>query len=80
MALILAFITSPIHLIHPQTYNDKWFRAYLSQKYGIDAHPDVFEKSPYPIPVVKNQPTPAGLVFKYLMFGERAVDYGSMID
>lgn len=80
--IILVFvpISTSTLFIRPAALNYKWFQPYISQKYGIDAHPDVFDDMPKPIIVVKDPPTPAGLTIKYLIYGEKAIDYLSMID
>jgi hypothetical protein len=78
--MVIVPISTATLFMHPAVLNYKWFQPYISQKYGIDAHPDVFEHSTKPIDIVNDQPTPAGLKIKYLMYGEKAIDNLSMID
>jgi len=78
--LAISSISTSTLFIYPSIFNYQWFQPYISQKYGVNAHPDVFEPKSKPISIVKDQPTPAGLTFKYLLFGEKAIDWLSMID
>lgn len=77
---VLLSISTSTLFIPPDILNYQWFKPYISLKYGIDAHPDVFEDAKQPILIVSDQPTPVGLKLKYLFYGEKAIDYLSMID
>ena len=72
-------ISCPLILLGPTSYD--WFREYLSSKYAVEIKgQSTLRDLPQPAPIVDDQPVPGGLAVKYLIFGERSVDYSAMND
>lgn len=75
---IMLMLTTPIIYLKPTNYN--WYTEYLRQKYGVRFTHRELVSYPKPIKIVQEQLAPAGLVIKYLTFGEKAVDYSALND
>jgi HEAT repeat protein len=81
LALIMTLwlVTWPVNLCGPGEYY--WLDSYLSSKYGVEkglTH-GFLDGSDAPV-VVNEQPAPFGLVLRYFVFGERAVDHSAIFD
>ncbi|MDI6784507.1 MAG: hypothetical protein QME64_10490 [bacterium] len=52
----------------------------MSKKYRVIITDEKLASYPKPMKVAQEQPISSGLVFKYLTFGEKAVDYSALND
>jgi hypothetical protein len=52
----------------------------MNQKYGVAIKYENLSRLPQPLHIVGDIKPPTGLVCKYLVFGEHAVDYSAMTD
>lgn len=80
---ILFLSTSSLLFLRPTRYENlgcNWIKDYLSQKYAIKITYEKLDSYPQPLKIVKDQPIPSAVVFKYLTFGEKAIDYSSLND
>lgn len=57
--------------------NHKWFAEYLAKKYPVSPYSLAELKA---LPAPNPPPPPLGLVTRYLIYGERAVDYSALDD
>jgi hypothetical protein len=78
ISFFLIIFTAPIIFLPPTNYD--WFRDYLNQKYGVAIQYGNLTQFPQPLHIVNDIKPPTGLVCKYLVFGEKAVDYSAMTD
>jgi len=79
LMMTLWLVTWPVNLCGPGEYY--WLDSYLSSKYGVEKGlTHGFLDGPDAPVVVNEQPAPFGLVLRYLVFGERAVDDRAIFD
>lgn len=80
---ILFLSTATVLYLKPNRYQDSdanWLKNYLSNKYGTTITYETLHENSPPLIMVKEQPVPASIVFKYLTFGETAIDCGALND
>jgi len=79
LLMTLWLVTWPVNLCGPGEYY--WLDSHLSSKYGVEKGlTHGFLDGPDAPVVVNEQPAPFGLVLRYLVFGERAVDHSAILD
>ena len=77
--LAILLLSSAVFLATPNSY--EWYEKYLSHKYGISVTQSTRNDLKNADGLVPAEPRPpAGLVLRYLIYGERATDFGALND
>jgi hypothetical protein len=80
---ILFLSTATVLYLRPNRYhysNPNWQVDYLSKKYATVITYEKLHSNPQSLQIAVEQPVSTSIVFKYLTFGEKAIDYSALND